>query len=262
MRHLPAPRACLTPAVLLLVLAACTAQQTGSPAGETSSAVPTMVTTATPTPSATSSRSSTPTPSPSPSPAAVRRTSAELKGALLSLKDLPAGFEIDRSGGDDGTRMSSTTRSCAPLVRLMNSAGPQGSRAQAGRSFSGGQDGPYVDESLDAMGTPQAARAFVDTYRGAVKGCRTIKVRIPGVGSSLVDVREISFGTLGGDTFAARFRARRGPLEGFEIIQAGVQSGDVVLGTTVVGLDGTDAEAATDDAVQKAAKKLGTSGSI
>lgn len=202
------------------------------------------------------------TPAPSPSASAVTRTSAELRGALLTLKDLPAGFEVEKGGGGDGTRVSSSTKDCAPLVRLMNSERLTGSRAQAEVSFSGGQEGPFIDESLDALGTEQAARAFVGKYRSAVKACRTVRVSFPGVGSSSFAVREISFGRIGDDTFAARFRAKGGPLEGLELIQAGVQSGDIVVGTSLVGLDGPDAEAATEDAVKKAVKKLGTSGSV
>jgi len=192
----------------------------------------------------------------------VQRTSAQLKKALLGLKDLPAGFEVDRSGGDDGTKVSSSKKACAPLVRLMNSATLTGSRAQADASFSGGQEGPFVDETIDAMGTAQAARVFVQEYRTTVKACSSVRVSIPGAGSSNVAVREVSFGKIGDQSFAARFRAEGGSLEGLEIIQVGVQSGDVVVGVTAVGLEGPDAEAATDDAVKKAAKKLGTAGSI
>lgn len=254
-------RACLLPAAVLLPLSAC-ASEAPSTAAEGSG---------TPRPSASASPTGTPstapaapaTPSPTPSASSTRkRTRAELKGALLTLKDLPGGFEIEQGGGDDGTRVSSSKKDCAPLVRLMNSQTLAGSRAQAEVSFSGGQEGPFIDESLDAMGTAQAARAFIGKYRSAVKACGSISVSFPGVGASSFAVREISFSDLGDDTFAARFRAKGGPLEGLEFIQAGVQSGDIVVGTSVLGLDGADAEAATEDAVKKVAKKLGTSGSI
>lgn len=254
------PRSCLLPVALLVALAGCSGEDGARPAGVPTGTQPT--TTASSAAASASPPAAAPSPSPSASASAVERTSSQLKGALLALKDLPAGFEVDKSSGDDGTTMSSRKGSCSSLVRLMNSAKPAGSRAQAQRSFSGGQDGPFVDESLDAMGTPQAARAFVEKYRAAVKACSTVRVSIPGVGSSNVAVREISFGKIGDDTFAARFRAKGGPLDGLEIIQAGVQSGDILVGVTAVGLDGPDAEAATEDAVKKASQKLGTSGPI
>lgn len=245
----------LLPPALLLALAGCSGQETSPPPAESTSASPTAPT---PAPPAT-----TPSPSPTPTPSAVRRTSAQLKSALLGLKDLPAGFEVEKSGGDDdGTKVSSSKKACAPLVRLMNSDTVAGSRAQAERSFSGGQEGPFVDETLDAMGEAQAARTFVQDYRTSVKACRSVRVSLAGVGSSDVAVRELSFGKMGGETFAGRFRAEGGALDGLEIIQVGVQAGDVVVGVTTVGLGGPDAEAATEDAVHKARKKLGTAESI
>lgn len=261
LHQFPRPR-CLLPVVLVLALAGCSDGPTPGPAGGAAN-TPNAATASAPASPSAPVVTPLPTPSPtSPSSPALKRTRAELTKALLSLKDLPAGFEVDKGGGDDGTRMSSRTKACSPLVRLMNDASLPGSREQADVSFSGGQDGPYIDETLDAMGSNRAARAFVETYRTSVRACRSIRVTVPGIGSSDVDVREISFARIGDDTFAARFRARSGALEGLELIQAGVQSGDVVVGVTTVGFDGSDAEAATDDAVSKAGRKLGTSGAI
>jgi len=81
-------------------------------------------------------------------------------------------------------------------------------------------------------------------------------------GTSTLQVREISFASAGDSSFAARFSATKGALEGFELIQAGAQSGDVLVGMTFVGLDPAEAEQATQDAVAKVEDKLGTSGSI
>lgn len=191
----------------------------------------------------------------------MQRTSAQLKNALLVLKDLPAGFEVEKSGEDDGTKLSSSKTACAPLVRLMNAATLPGSRVQATASFSGGQEGPFIDETLDGMGTAQAARAFIQKYRASAKACSSVRASVPGVGSSNVAVREVSFSRMGGETFAARFRAEGGPLDGLEFIQVGVQVSDVIVGVTAVGLDGPDVEAATEDAAGKARKKLGATGS-
>jgi hypothetical protein len=203
-----------------------------------------------------------PTPAPSTSAPVRTRTAAELRSGRLSLKDVPPGLEVDKAAGDDGATLSSPKSACKPLVRIMNAAKLPGSTAQAEISFSGGQDGPFIDENLDAMGTKQAAGAFLDNFQKAVQACRSVNVRLSGAGSSKMDVREISFAKIGDDTFAARFRATGGDLEGLEIIQVGVQSGDVVVGMSLVGLDGPDAEAATKDAVKKVERKLGTAASI
>lgn len=239
----------------------------GSPAGPASSSTspPTASSTtaaasasSTPSPSATSS---TP-PSTSPSITAKKRTAAELRRALLGLKDVPAGFEREAGSGDAGEKASSKRSACAALVRLLNASKVPGSRAEAHVSFSGGQQGPYVDESLDALGTATAAKAFVAEFRSAVKKCRSLSVTIDGVGTSTLTVREISFADVGSTSFAARFSASNGALAGFELIQAGVQSGDVLVGMAFVGLDPADAEQATQDAVKKVENKLDTGDSI
>ena len=181
----------------------------------------------------------------------------------MSLSDVPAGFEVDSSGSSDDTiKASSKDARCAALVRLMNSGQLAGSTAEVHRSFSGGSDGPFVDESLDALGTKQAAGRFVAGFRSAVSACHTLKVTVPGAGSSSVAVRQISFAKLGDDTFSARLQATGGSLDGFELIQTGVQSGDIVVGMTVVGLDGPDAEDASTEAVKKVEKTFGTDQSI
>ncbi len=75
-------------------------------------------------------------------------------------------------------------------------------------------------------------------------------------------MRRISFAEIGDDRVAVRFTATSGPLRGFELIQLGAHSGDVLVGMTVVGLPAADAEQATKDAVAKVEKRLGTGGTI
>lgn len=243
------PPLCLLSAALLVALTGCSNSETSRSADGPTDASPTAAV------------SSAPKPSASPSAGPVKRTATQLQNALLARKDLPAGFEVDKSGGKDDTTMSSSKKSCAPLVRLMNSATLTGTRARADVSFSAWQEGPYIVESLDAMGTGRFARAFVESYRAAVKPCRSLRMSIAGVGSSKVAVREVSVGKLGDQAFAARFRAEGGPLDGLEILRAGVQSKDVVVGVSAVGLRRSDAVAATEEGVKKVAKKLGTPGS-
>jgi hypothetical protein len=227
---------------------------------------PTMTATsssaATPAPSATAARPSTAAPTkPAPStPAPVKRTEADLRKALLGLKDMPAGFAVEAD--DDGGDEKATTRrnECKALAKLLNADTLPGSRADAGTAFSGGPDGPFLQESIDAMGDAAAARTFVTGYRTAVKKCRTLSLTIGGAGTSTLAVREISFADIGDTSFAASFRATSGPLEGFELIQAASQTADLVVSMSAIDLDPLDAEAATQDAVDKAQTKLGTSG--
>jgi len=206
--------------------------------------------------------SASPSTSPAPSGRTTKRTASELRKALLSLKDVPPGFELEPDpGGDEAVQASSSRSGCQALVRLLNAATVPGSKAEAQVSFSGGQEGPFVEETLAALGSTTTAQAFVTGFRSAVQTCRTVSLTVDGLGTSPLSVREISFADLGDASFAVRFRASKGALAGFELIQVGVQSADVVVGTTFVGLDPADAAVATQDAVDKVKKKLGTSGS-
>lgn len=117
-----------------------------------------------------------------------------------------------------------------------------------------------MEESLDALPSADGAAEFVGNYRQAVQACEEVTVVLPGAGKASLDVREISFSDLGDDSFAARFGATEGELEGFELIQVGVQSDDVVIGMTFVGIDPSDAEALTRDALTKVEQELDTTG--
>ncbi len=131
-------------AALVLSLVACSGDdKAGSPAPSSSSS-------STPPPSSTPSA----TPSATPTvPAAPKvRTKADLTKALLALADLPPGFAIDPDDEDDGSKLSSTDPKCKDTVAIFNSPTALGSKASATRLFSGGQQGPFVQETLDALG--------------------------------------------------------------------------------------------------------------
>ncbi len=238
---------------------------TGCGSGSTSATAPSSSAPAPATPPASSAAgpsASAPASPTSPSPSlSAAHTKAELRRALLSLKDVPAGFEVVDSGDseDGGAEVASSRPGCRALVRLLNDPRPPGSRAQASRSFVGGPEGPFLEESLDAFDSAGAAQAFLDGVRDAVRSCRSVTITVPGTGKGEADVREISFAELGDGTIAARFTGR-GQLEGFELVQVGARSGDVVVGLSAVAADPADAEAATEDAVAKVERVLGTSG--
>jgi hypothetical protein len=218
------------------------------------------------TPSATTASSTPPSPTPSSTPSATStastpvaakpRTKAELTKALLALTDLPAGFAIDPDTSDDGSRLTSKEARCKGVVSVFNTQTAPGSKASVTRLFSGGQQGPFVQETLDAMGSPQAATALISRTRAAVRSCSQAKLTIPGAGTSTVRISELSAPTQGTSPMAVRFAASSGPLAGFELIFVITGLSDVVLGMSFDAPD--DLEAATADAYDKAAKVLGT----
>jgi hypothetical protein len=222
-------------AAMSLFLTACSGgKDTGSSTPTRSASSSTPATTSAP-------RSPTATPS---SSAPVKRTAAELTKALLALSDLPSGFAVepDDPSGDSGT-FSSKDAKCRTLVKYLNADKAPGSKATAYRSFSGGQEGPYIDFGLDAMGSSKTVTALQQSYRTAVNNCKKVTLRISGQGTSPMEIREVSAPQFGEHPFAFRLTGTGGPLEGLEFTMATGQPGE---------LDG-----ATEAAVAKARKVLG-----
>lgn len=239
-------------AALALAATSCGDKDSGT-AGPTPT---TTSTSSTPPPSTTPAPSTPPAETPSAPPAAKPRTAAELTKALLVLADLPSGFSVDASPEEDDTKLSSTDARCKDLVLLFNAKTPPGAKTVATRSFTGGQQGPYFDEELDAMGSPAAATALLNRTKAAIKSCKSAKVTIPGAGSSTVAVSEISMPKAGTNPVGGRFTANGGPLDGAEILFAFTGIGDVVLAMSFDAADVLDG--ALGDAVTKATKVLGT----
>ncbi|WP_328992827.1 hypothetical protein OG394_01075 [Kribbella sp. NBC_01245] len=237
-------------AALPLALTACSGSEPGS--APTPSVTPSATPTTTPS---TPSITPTPTQPSAPGP----RTAAQLTKALLELKDLPSGFSVepDEAAAEDDVKLSSKDARCARLVALMNTDNPPGSKASAGRSFSGGQDGPYIDVSLDAMGSTQAVTALQKSFKTAIGACRTITLTVPGEGSSPMQVREVSAPVAGQNPVAVRFTATGGGLEGFELTMVTTGVNDVVMALTFVGALPQEIDGATGGAVAKATKLLG-----
>jgi hypothetical protein len=236
---------------LALVLVACSG---GSDKAGSSTPSATTVSSTPPPTTPSSTPSATPTAS---TPAAAKpRTKAELTKALLALADLPAGLAIDPDNSDDGTRLTSKDARCKGVVATFNSQTAPGAKVSVDRLFSGGQQGPFIQETLDAMGSEQAAGALIARTRAAVRSCSQAKLTIPGAGTSTVRISELSPPKYGTSPMAVRFAAASGPLAGFELIFVITGLSDVVLGMSFDAPD--DMEAATADAYDKAAKALGT----
>ncbi|GAB2630736.1 hypothetical protein [Kribbella swartbergensis] len=216
---------------------------------------------ATPTPTATASSSSTPsvvptTPSAPPTQAPAPRTKATLTKALLALEDLPAGFAVEPdTGEDDGGGLSSTNSKCAKLVRLFNAEQSPGAKVMVERGFSGGQNGPFVGERLEAMSSAKATSDLLAATRAAVKACPKAKLTIDGAGTSTVAVTEVAAPKAGTSPVAVRLAAESGPLAGLEVVFAFAGLGDVLLS---MNFDSSDIEEPVLAAVEKAKEVLGT----
>lgn len=188
------------------------------------------------------------------------RTSQTLTPALLALSDMPAGFAIEApSGPEDTLHVASVAGStCDDFVALANAAHSAGTLADASISFSGGQDGPFIDESIEAVGTQSGVLMVLDAWRKAVTACPRVTVSFPDAKQpSAATVREVSPPAHGSHPVAFRIRATGGDLDGFEVttVLAGVAD-------TVVTLDFYDVppsfiDGASGAAVDKATSVLG-----
>ncbi|QNE20662.1 hypothetical protein F1D05_25535 [Kribbella qitaiheensis] len=244
-------------AALALCLVACS-NDTSSGGSSPTTGAPTS---ASVNPSVTPTTAGTPTASPTPVPPANKLpTAAELTKALLALPDLPSGFSIekDESATGDDSRLTSKDARCARFVTFANADTPPGSKASVTRSFSGGQQGPFIDESLDAMGSPAAAQALQRSFKSAIAACRSITLTIPGEGRSTMAVNEVSAPPVGTGPVAVRLSATSGSLEGLEVILFSTGIDAVVLSMSVLAGTSQDLDAAAADAVAKARRTLDT----
>jgi hypothetical protein len=257
-------RAVACSAVLMLAFTSCSGgTKSGSP---TASSAPSSTPTSTTPATAPSSTPPAVTPSAVPSPTAPavpKRTAAQLTKALLALADLPPGFSLEKDdvGDDADVTVSSKDTRCAKLVAFTNADNPPGSKASAAQSYSGGAQGPFIDETIDAMGSPASARALQKSFKQAITACRTMSLKVPGEGTSPISVREVSAPDVGTDPVAVRFTATAGPLQGFEVTVATAAVDDVVVAVTVINGLPEDIEGATTAAVEKAQDTLAASAS-
>jgi hypothetical protein len=207
----------------------------------------------TPAPSATPS-TSTPT-----SAAPVTRTAAELTKALLVLSDLPSGFAQEKDDPDDGSKpFSSSSSRCKTLVKYLNATKAPGSKASVTRTFSGGQEGPYIDYGLDSMGTADEVADLRDSYAKAVDSCSKISLKTEGSGSTSMKVEKITAPSYGTKPFAFRLTGTSGPKRGLEYTAAVTGVDDVILSVGVLASQGTELDPATEAAVTKARQVLKT----
>jgi hypothetical protein len=241
---------------LLALAAACSGPSAPATGSSTSSGVSSPA--ATPTTSATAT---SPSATAQPKAQAGPRTKAALQGALLALDDMPSGFSVEPVGADSGgaPHITSTNPKCAEFVKYSNLEKAPGSLANAKASFSGGQDGPYIDQYLDALGKPANVAALQNKVKAAVASCPKVTLAIPGAGKSTMVVRAVKAPAVGDAPVAFRVTASGGPLDGFELTQVLVGASDVEMTMVFIGAYPEEIEGATRAAHEKATTKLGVS---
>ena len=195
----------------------------------------------------------TPTPTASTPAAPVTRTSAELTKALLELADLPSGFTEDKEEADEGSKpFSSPSSRCKTLVKYLNATKAPGAKASVARTFTGGQEGPYIDFGLDSMSTAEKVADLRDAYAEAVESCAKVTLKTDGAGSTSMKVETITAPAYGSQPFAFRLTGSSGPKRGLEYAAVVTGVDDVIVSVGVLAGQGTELDAATEAAVTKA----------
>jgi hypothetical protein len=145
----------------------------------------------------------------------------------------------------------------------MNTDKVVGEVAEAHAAFSAGQDGPFVEEHLNALGSAASVSAFAKSWGPAAASCPKVTLLMPGAGKSTMLVRAVKAPAVGIDATAFRVTASGGPLEGLEVTQVSTAvegAPDVALTVFFIGATAEDIEGATADAHDKAASVLAGAG--
>ncbi|GAA0590354.1 hypothetical protein HPO96_04280 [Kribbella sandramycini] len=190
----------------------------------------------------------------------VTRSEESLAKGLLELSDLPSGFTREEDDEpDSGTKpFGSSSSRCKPLVKLMNAAAAPAADFTAGRSFSGGPSGPYLDFSLDAMGTAEGVATLRAKYAEAVTDCPKISMRSEGGGSTVMQIDLLTAPEFGTEPLAFRLMGVDGPRRGLEYNTFLTGIGDVALSVEVMAGDEQILATAAEAAVVKAQSGLGS----
>ncbi|MFF0270181.1 hypothetical protein [Kribbella sp. NPDC004536] len=204
-----------------------------------------------------STPASTPTGTPSEaSDTPVTRTTAELTSALLVLADVPSGFSIDHDEDDGSKPFSAPTSRCKTLVKYLNATKAPGAKVSVTRTFTGGQEGPYIDYGLDSMGTAADVSDLRDSYADAVDSCSKVTLKTEGSGNTSMKVEKITAPAYGTKPFAFQLTGVSGPKRGLEYAGLVTGVGDVILSVGVLAGQGGELDPATEAAVTKARQTL------
>ncbi len=184
------PRPAVTVTAVVLILASACGGESKTPTGGGA-----------PGPTATSQSSPTEQPATPP-------TKAQLTAALLTAKDLPAGYKISPSGGEDNPDDLTGDASCRKIsatdIALGRGTRP-GQVAYADVSFSTADDMGGGDESLSSFMTEAAAEKEFSEYVAAADSCRSLGLKVDPTTTIMVTGKPLSLPAVGDESRAYRY---------------------------------------------------------
>jgi hypothetical protein len=208
---------------------------------------------ATPAPGASAAPAAA-SPSGSPTPL----SQAELEQRLLSLADMPAGYQVAQDTSSSSGQHSTVTSSdpaCQPLADLSASGKPPESYAGAqAPQFGASADGPFIDESLASYATPAAAQAYFAKLTTAIQSCKQFTETQPDGTKYDISVSPFSFPGKGDASSASRLSltVQGQPVQSDAVV---VRVGSTLIAVINTNLRSTDS-ALTQQIVDKAVAKV------
>jgi hypothetical protein len=103
------------------------------------------------------------TPKPAPTPPPRQATPAQLRAALLTPRDLPAGFQVDHPTGGNPSYLGATPVCTRAINTMYDEKPPAAAIVRLIRPFPGGRQVEPIEEDLGSWPGDGAARSMADT---------------------------------------------------------------------------------------------------
>ena len=120
------------------------------------------------------------------------RAKGEFRRALLAGADLPVGLRVVPVQHAAVRIATSPSPSCAPPVTFFNTDDVAGSLHHIDERVSGGHQGPFLHEHIDALTGETEVAAEQTDLEAALAACGAITITSPGDASSIVAVTTIT----------------------------------------------------------------------
>lgn len=175
----------------------------------------------------------------------------ELKSVLLSIDDMPTGFAVDSDPSDDDEDdFTSGDPGCKALIASSND--DKNKVADKDVSFTQGDFGPFVSESVSIQKKGTALGGFVDARKG-LDNCTTY-VAGTGDDAAKFKVGAMSFPNLGDETLAYQLN---GEASGFPFTGhiVAVRLGDNIVFLSGVGIGASALAPSNFEKIARAAVK-------
>lgn len=141
-------------------------------------------------------------------------TEQELKSALVTLKDLPAGYTAGEVTEDeDDTDISGANAECTARFRALEDD-EEDEEAKAEAAFEAPDGSSSLEVSLESHADAEALSQDLTDVRETFEKCDTLRIAVDASTTAELTVKEASFPELGDESVAYR---AEGEVQGFQL---------------------------------------------